>query len=170
MKCLNLLASLSLLFTVVACDNHEVIINPIVDWAPVCVGITATDMYGNDLLDPASNSCILEGTTLTFQEMTYEVSYDFMNRFEGAKAYMPRMNGLQLDTMRTADEVRYMLFFGEINGGSDMDENLVINWGNGTSDIINYHCWNHNERKGTCKRVWKVNGKVVDGSKIAFVK
>lgn len=127
-------------------------------------------MYGNDLLDPASNSCILEGTTLTFQEMTYEVSYDFMNRFEGAKAYMPRMYGLQLDTMRTADEVRYMLFFGEINGGSDMDENLVINWGNGTSDIINYHCWNHNERKGTCKREWKVNGKVVDGSKIAFVK
>ena len=167
MKCLNLLASLSLLFTAVACGDDS---GWIVDWTPVCVSITATDMNGNDLLDPASNSCILEGTTLTFQEETYEVSYDFMNRFEGAKAYMPRMYGLQLDTLRTADEVRYMLFFGEIDGAKDMNEDIVINWGNGTTDIINYHCWKHNERKLSCKREWKVNGKKVDGNKFAFVK
>ena len=174
MKYLNLFAGLFLLFSVVACDDENKIINPddtpIVDWAPVTVSITATDMYGNDLLDPLSNSCILEGTTLTFQKKTYEVSYDFINRFNGAKAYMPRMYGLQLDSVRSSDKLQYRLYFGEIDGAKDMNEDLVINWGNGTSDVINYHCWGHNERKLSCNHEWKVNGKKVDGSKIEFVK
>ncbi len=171
MKHRDLLAGLILLMSVSACDDDN---NGgvIVDWAPVGISITATDSNGNDLLNPQSNSSILDGTSLTFKEKTYEVSYDFMNHFEGAKAYMPHMYGLQLDTVRTNGNTLCRMLFGEIDGGADMNEDLVINWGDGTSDVINYHCWKHNERKLSCNREWKVNGKKVEGDSgsFAFVK
>lgn len=155
-----LLAGLILLMSVSACDDNDGLI---VDWAPVSISITVTDSNGNDLLNPQSNSNILDGTSLTFKEKTYEVSYDFMNHFEGAKAYMPTMYGLQLDTARTDGNALCRLLFGEIDGGADMNEDLVINWGNGTTDVINYQCSKHNERKLSCKREWKVNGKKFGG-------
>ena len=170
MKYHNLLAGLILLMSVSACDDDNG--GRIVDWAPVCISITATGSNGNDLLNPQNNNNILEVTSLTFKEKTYEVSYDLMNHFEGAKAYMPQMYGLQLDTVRTNGNAQCRLLFGEIDGGADMNEDLVINWGDGTSDVINYHCWKHNERKLSCNREWKVNGKKVDGDSriFAFVK
>ena len=165
LKMRNLNIVLGLVLLLAACDNEN---DRIVDWAPVDISITATDMYGNDLLDPLSNSSIVYGTTLTFKNKTYEVEYDIINHYDGAKAYMPYMYGLQLDTTRVGEERLCRLLFGEIDGGADMDEDLVINWGNGTSDVINYHCWNHNERKISCKREWKVNGKKMDGDSRNF--
>ena len=156
-----LLAGLILLMSVSACDDNE---GRIVDWAPVSISLTVTDSNnGSDLLNPQNNSNILDGTSLTFKEKTYEVSYDFINHFEGSKAYMPTMYGLQFDTVRTNGNVLCRLLFGEIDGGADMDEDLVINWGDGTTDVINYKCSNHNERKLSCKREWKVNGKKIGG-------
>ena len=76
---------------------------------------------------------------------------------------MPTMYGLQLDTVRTDGNALCRLLFGEIDGGADMNEDLVINWGNGTTDVINYQCSKHNERKLSCKREWKVNGKKFGG-------
>ena len=66
MKRLNFIMAASLLFSVAACDNEE----QIVDWAPVSICITAADSYGNDMLDPQSNSSIVDGTYIKIRNKT----------------------------------------------------------------------------------------------------
>lgn len=136
----------------------------IVDWYPVNVYIEAVDANGNSIISPE-----MPGMTLTFMGKTYSVKSkeDAWAEFYGeTKAYMPRMFGL-VATLKEEDGKptdKYWLCFGEIDGAADMDEDLVLNWPDGSRDVIHYHCSDHKEgRHPSCKRSWLLNGKAHEG-------
>ena len=62
--------------------------------------------------------------------------------------------------MQPDGTIFYQLVFGEIDGAADMDEDLILNWPDGSEDVIHYHCSDHREgRNAKCNRSWKLNGK-----------
>lgn len=139
----------------------------IVDWAPVNIYIYATDSAGQSIIQPD-----MPGMTLTFKSETYSVMdkeayYDSIR----TRAYMPVMYGLLAEVVdSTANPKEYRLCFGEIDGAADMDEDITLNWPDGSTDVIHYHCSDHNERKLSVKRAWKLNGKEHSGSTFHFSK
>ena len=63
----------------------------------------------------------------------------------------------------------YRLNFGEIDGADDMDEDILLQWPDGSRDVIHYHCGNHRYGKNFgCDRSWKLNGEPHDGSLFTF--
>ena len=137
--------------------------NMIVDWSPVNIEIYATDSQGNSIISPD-----MPGMTLTFQGETYTVQ-DGPDYTKGTRAYLARMYGLYSQVVdSTASPIQYKLVFGEIDGAKDMDEDITLNWPDGTTDVIHYHCSDHNEDKLTVKRSWKLNGAKHDGSTFRF--
>lgn len=154
------------------CDN--IIGNDIiVDWAPVSLYLRIVDSNGVDLLDPENPDNMIEGTTLTFKGVTYNAStqwYDTGHPYQMASTkaiYAPLyglflVNGKLLNSQSMASD--FSLYFGEIDGARDMDEDLTVTLPNGTTATIHYHCSNHNERRLTCNRSWTFNGKKHNGS------
>ncbi|MBO7112117.1 MAG: leucine-rich repeat domain-containing protein [Bacteroidaceae bacterium] len=137
----------------------------IVDWAPVNIYIYATDSAGQSIIRPD-----MPGMTLTFKGETYSVK-DTRDPNDSihTRAYMPFMYGLFAEAVdTTANPKEYRLYFGEIDGAADMDEDITLNWPDGTIDVIHYHCSDHNESKLTVNRTWELNGKDHDGSTFHF--
>ncbi len=134
----------------VSCE--EIVNNDyIVDWAPVELTVTATDNAGQSIISPD-----MPGMSLSFKGDTYTVksSEDVI----ATKAYLAIIKGL-IAVPDEADSLSYHLYFGEIDGAEDMDEDIVLNWPDGSTDTINYKCWNHRGgRHISCKREWKLNG------------
>jgi hypothetical protein len=135
--------------------------NWIVDWSPVTVRIEAVDANGNSIISPC-----MPGMTLTFKGETYDVRA----KEAPTKDYLPHMYGLvacpNLDDDATAP---YVLLFGEIDGALDMDEDLILNWPDGSRDVIHYHCSDHySGPHAHCNRSWKLNGEKHDGSIFRF--
>lgn len=139
------------------CENIN---DMIVDWAPVDIEIYATDSLGNSIIRPE-----MPGMTLTFQGETYTVQDGTIY----TKAYLARMYGLCSRVIDpTASPLQYKLCFGEIDGAKDMDEDIILNWPDGSTDVIHYHCSDHNESKLTVNRTWKLNGAKHEGSTFRF--
>ena len=139
----------------------------IVDWAPVEITMEAYDAAGNSIISPE-----MPGMTLTFKGTTYEVQDPASRRDEyQTKAYMAIMAGLQAHPVQgdQGEIAKYILWFGEIDGAKDMDEDIVLNWPDGSSDTIHYHCGNHREwPEPKCDRTWKLNGTKHSGSNFIF--
>ena len=133
----------------------------IVDWSPVNIVIYATDSQGNSIISPD-----MPGMTLTFQGETYTVQDGPMH----TKAYLAQMYGLYTQVIdTTASPRQYKLCFGEIDGAKDMDEDITLNWPDGSTDVIHYHCSDHREGKNPgCDRSWKLNGKKHDSGAFHF--
>lgn len=154
-------------FALTLCGCEKIIETPIVDWAPVEIYIYATDSKGHSIIQP-----YMPDMTLTFKGETYSVKdknayYDSIR----TKAYLAVMHGLWAEPVdTTANPKEYRLYFGEIDGAADMDEDITLNWPDGSIDVIHYHCSDHNERKLTVKRSWKLNGKEHSGSTFHFSK
>ena len=166
----------SLSFT--SCDKINSYGNWEVDWSPVELMIKVQDAAGNDLLDPDNPANAIDGTTITFGGETYESSrewYETGNPYTKpqTKTYLARLYGLFLSQenklLRNGSE-DFILYFGEIDGAADMDEDLVITWPDKTTDTIHYHCSKHNERKLSCDRNWKLNGKSQDSATFIITK
>ena len=139
------------------CENIN---DMIVDWAPVDIEIYATDSLGNSIISPE-----MPGMTLTFKGETYTVQDGTIY----TKAYLARMYGLCSRVIDpTASPRQYKLVFGEIDGAKDMDEDITLNWPDGSTDVIHYHCSDHNESKLTVNRTWKLNGAKHEGSIFRF--
>lgn len=157
---------MTLLFLMAAlsngCENGE---DWIVDWAPVNVYIEAADADGNSIVSPD-----MPGMSLTFRGETYTViDADSVARAR-TKAYLAIMDGLVARSYMEEDgQTVYRLVFGEIDGAEDMDEDLVLNWPDGSKDVIHYHCSDHKEgRNPKCNRSWKLNGKKHSGNTFSF--
>lgn len=149
------------------CGCEKIIDNPIVDWAPVNIYIYATDSQGHSIIQPD-----MPGMSLTFQGKTYTVrdARDYYDSIR-TRAYFAPMRGLLAEPIdTTTNPQEYRLYFGEIDGAADMDEDITLNWPNGSTDVIRYHCSDHNERKLTVKRTWKLNGEKHTGSTFHFTK
>ena len=131
-----------------------------VDWAPVEITIQAYDADGNSIISPE-----MPGMTLTYKGDIYTVQ-DPQNYQIPTKDYLAILYGLYARPV--ADGV-YCLTFGEIDGGVDMDEDILLNWPDGSEDVIHYHCSNHVEWPSPrCKRYWKLNGVKQDRSDFTF--
>lgn len=154
----GILALAGMVFT--SCENVP---GMIVDWCPVEITIEAYDVDGNSIISPN-----MPGMTLTFQGKTYEVQE--APRYE-TKAYLAIMAGLIARPVQ-GDQGKiegYILWFGEIDGAADMDEDITLHWPDGSEDIIHYHCSNHREwPEPKCNRSWKLNGKKHDRSDFVF--
>lgn len=133
-----------------------------VDWAPVIIYIYATDTNGNSII-----SDNMPGMTLSFKGTTYTVKdwETAVTESLKTKAYYARMIGLAAQP----DNDGYRLFFGEIDGAADMDENIILSWPDGSQDTIHYHCSDHRYGKEpSCNRSWTLNGKAHEGSTFTF--
>ena len=137
----------------------------VVDWAPVNVYIEASDADGNSIISPD-----MPGMTLTFKGETYPVRDVEHRAAAGTRAYLAIMEGLIAQPWMEVDGViLYRLVFGEIDGAADMDEDLVLNWPDGSRDVIHYHCSDHREgRNPKCNRSWKLNGEKHEGNTFRF--
>ena len=139
----------------------------IVDWAPVEITIEAYDDAGNSIISPD-----MPGMSLTFKGTTYEVQDPAsLHDDYQTKAYMAIMAGLQAHPIQDEQGkiAKYILWFGEIDGAKNMDEDIILNWPDGSEDIIHYHCGNHREwPEPKCDRSWKLNGKKHEGSNFIF--
>ena len=139
-----------------------------IDWYPVDIVVQLQDQEGNDLLDPNDpQHNYIDGTTITIQGETYEVSrlwYEQDRPFihpGDTRMILPFPYGLYLARMgwfyKNFDG--YALYFGQIDGQADMDEDLVLTWPDGQQNVIRYHCSDHKVGKhASCKRWFKLDG------------
>ena len=136
----------------------------IVDWAPVEIYIHAVDADGNSIIQPE-----MPGMSLTFKGENYTVQ-DWSHRYDmiATRAYLAQLYGLYAQPLAD-DSTKYQLYFVEIDGATDMDEDIVLTWPDGSKDTIHYHCSDHKEGKNPkCNRSWKLNGQKHQGSTFHF--
>ncbi len=154
----NIFLLVSSLFVLFSCSKHS---EPdIVDWYPVIITINATDAGGNSIISPE-----MPGMSLKFKGESYSVKSSFEFESVQTKTYLARFFGL----VAVQENDGYQLWFGEIDGAFDMDEDIVLSWPDGSKDTIHYHCSDHKGGKNpSCKRSWKLNGKKCEGPVFSF--
>ena len=131
------------------------------DAMPVTLEIFVKDTEGNNLLDYGW----LDGknVTATFKGETYELQKDMPTR-----AYMPHFYGFKV----TGRDLGTMLYFGELDGTHDMNDEFVINWGDGTFDtiVIYNDCRTTMNGGYDIKRHYVVNGVKTEDHRITITK
>ena len=142
---------------VTSCENMQVE----ADAMPVTLEIFVKDTEGNNLLDYGW----LDGknVTTTFKGETYELQKDVPTR-----AYMPHFYGFKV----TGSDLGTMLYFGELDGTHDMNDEFVINWGDGTFDtiVIYNDCRTTMNGGYDIKRHYVVNGVKTESHRITITK
>lgn len=128
---------------------------------PVTLEIFVKDTERNNLLDYGW----LDGknVTATFKDETYELQKDVPTR-----AYMPHFYGFKV----TGRDLVTMLYFGELDGTHDMNDEFVINWGDGTFDtiVIYNDCRTTMNGGYDIKRHYVVNGVKTESHRITITK
>lgn len=137
--------------------------NDVWDIAPIVPRIYLSDGDGNNLLDPGNteNGFDVSLITAEFKGETYSVTLDAVDDGEPeTRAYFPIFTGLSLHTDMYGN---WMLSFGELDGQEYMDnEDLIIRWGDGTSNtitIFNSFRWKANGSPSITRRFY------IDGEK-----
>ncbi len=142
---------------VTSCENMQVE----ADAMPVTLEIFVKDTEGNNLLDYGW----LDGknVTATFKGETYELQKDVPTR-----AYMPHFYGFKV----TGRDLGTVLYFGELDGTHDMNDEFVINWGDGTFDtiVIYNDCRTTMNGGYDIKRHYVVNGVKTENHRITITK
>ena len=142
---------------VTSCENMQVD----ADAMPVTLEIFVKDAEGNNLLDYGW----LDGKNIiaTFKGETYELQKDVPTR-----AYMPHFYGFKV----TGSDPGAMLYFGELDGTHDMNDEFVINWGDGTFDtiVIYNDCRTTMNGGYDIKRHYVVNGVKTENHRITITK
>ncbi len=152
---LLILTVLSFAFT--SCENMQVD----ADAMPVTLEIFVKDAEGNNLLDYGW----LDGKNViaTFKGEIYELQKDVPTR-----AYMPHFYGFKV----TGSDLGAMLYFGELDGTHDMNDDFVINWGDGTFDtiVIYNDCRTTMNGGYDIRRHYVVNGVKTENHRITITK
>lgn len=112
------------------------------DIAPITLHVYVNDGDGRNLLDEENGALDAEKITVSYKGEIYGA-----RRSEAeTKAYLPVFSGLEITKDFYGNS---LLTFGELDGADNMDnEDIVISWGDGTSDTITVF--------NKCK--YKVNG------------
>lgn len=131
------------------------------DISPIVLQIYLSDEDGANLLDPElkDNPVHVKDISATFRGRTFSVgAADGGDIDTRGVTFYPEQTGLRLVTDFYGN---YMLLFGAIDGQENLDnEDLVLNWGDGTSDVItifNNFRWKSNGSPSITRRFY-VNG------------
>ena len=157
MKRILFFLQIAISLVITSCEN----IGVDADAMPVTLEIFVKDTEGNNLLDYGW----LDGknVTATFKGETYDLQKDVPTR-----AYMPHFYGFKV----TGRDLGTMLYFGELDGTHDMNDEFVINWGDGTFDtIVIYNACRTTMNGGyDIKRHYVVNGVKTENHRITITK
>ena len=157
MKRLLLFLLIIISSVVTSCENMQVD----ADAAPVTLEIFVKDAKGTNLLDYGW----LDGKNIiaTFKGETYDLQKDALTR-----AYMPQFYGFKV----MIRDLGPFLYFGELDGTHDMNDEFVINWGDGTFDtiVIYNDCRTKANGAYDIKRHYVVNGVKTESHRITLTK
>ena len=166
-KMKRILIFLLTVLTLISCSDlrTESRSDIIYDITPIVLHIYVNDADGRNLLDGREGSLDTKNISATYEGETYSVELQ-------TKYYMPSFRGLVLKKDSAGNN---KLVFGELDGAKNLDYvDLVISWGNGTSDtitIFNDYKVKSNGKLDITRRFY-VNGKKMDSDtdKFVFVK
>lgn len=100
----------------------------IMDWIPVTIRAYVVDGNGTDLLNPENENNVLDGVSLTYRDDVYFLT-------QKTKELPLEFHGFELFTDA---EGKYYLYFGELDGADEYDDDFIITWKSGAQDIIHY--------------------------------
>lgn len=166
-KMKRILIFLLTVLTLISCSDlrTEYRSDIIYDITPIVLHIYVNDADGRNLLDGLEGSLDTKKISATYEGEIYNVELQ-------TKYYMPSFRGLVLKKDSNGNNE---LVFGELDGAKNLDYvDLVISWGNGTSDtitIFNDYKVKSNGKLDITRRFY-VNGKKMDSdiAKFVFVK
>lgn len=138
-----------------ACAGLEGDDDMIWDFGPIVLYLSVENPSGDDLLNPQTKGSIAQWEIKAlYRGETYEKDC-FPNR---SRAYMPHFRGLQTEL---SSDGQYYLSFGEFGGGTTFDkEQVTIDWGDGTRDVITFSnrlTWNSKNKPVITRKCW-LNG------------
>ena len=156
MKRIILFILMTLPFDISSCESIQVD----TDASPVTIEIYVKDADGNNLLE--QNWLLGKNVTATFKGETYDL------QTEETRAYMPHFYGFKV----TARDLGMYLYFGELAGTEALNDDFVINWGDGSSDVITIYndCKAKMNGAYDIKRHFVVNGVKTEDNRITLVK
>ena len=156
MKRIILYILITLPFVISSCESMQVD----ADASPVTMEIYVKDADGNNLLE--QNWLLGKNVTATFKGETYGL------QTEETRAYMPHFYGFKV----TARDLGMYLYFGELAGTEALNDDFVINWGDGSSDVITIYndCKAKMNGAYDIKRHFVVNGVKTEDNRITLVK
>jgi len=102
----------------------------IIDWYPIEVEFFVENLDESVNYVNGNFNDIIHTTTLTYKGETYSVEDKKLS-----KDYMPFFEGLVIDSIDT--QKKYFRF-GELDGSDNFDDDFVINFADGTSDVIHF--------------------------------
>jgi len=162
-KALNLLVAL-LAMTTFSCDDDI-----FQDYNPVSIYVTVTDTNGNNLLDPNYEKNIIDGITVTYDGETSQVKNPFSDVKGKIKtdALLALYKGAELRYYTDAGKTVYYISIGEWAGDKTWNnEEVHINWPDGTSNIISFTL----KKKGITHTKYYLDGVRHTGSTFDFTK
>lgn len=163
--------------SIVSCSKHEektfsaTISN-------IQIVVSVSDASGKDLLDPENENNILEGTTLLYRKKVYPIDHTLQNNLDNWKNGIPENKKTEsLLHLLTGEWVhkfigigfakdQYHLYIGSLNPLEERDEDIIINWGNGSKDIIHYYYHWDEKKKKASRRVTFNNNLLEDKLRI----
>ena len=151
----SILATFVLALTATSCENHS---DMIVDWAPLIIRVYVQDTQGNDLLDPTNYRFMASEVSAEWRGTTSSYTYPGeIPPYHQTRAYLPHFEGVFL----SQNAKGHYIYFGELMGNGDYNDDLIIHWNDGSKDVI--HINNKaNERTLKVKRSYTLNGKKCD--------
>lgn len=138
------------------------------DISPVVVALQVVNANGVDLLNPDNqNSYAAANIKALYSGKEYECNKSISEVY--TKAYLPHFYGLKIFKNNIGS---YYLHFGELEGAkSYSNEEVIIFWGDGTSDKIKFNRtfrWIHGDPD--ISEDWFLNGSKVSGGVIKIIK
>ena len=140
------------------------------DIHPIVLHIYVSDSDGNNLLsaENAAGHLDIDKVYAVFDGQNYPLTVEDEGEDPHTKAYMPDFQGLCL---RTDFYGNKYVSFGELNGEDELNNvDLVLYWGDGTSDtitIFNHFKWKLSGSPSITRRYY-VNGKQTDSDIATF--
>lgn len=107
------------------------------DFAPIIYNVQIVNSSGDDLLDPNNSGSFDHGK---IKVIFRGVEYSSNNQLPATKVYMPYFYGFKIEKRSTSVGERFVLLFGELDGSKNYSkEEIVILWGDGSSDRVKFN-------------------------------
>lgn len=144
-------------------EDHDLII----DYVPITLHIQVVDKEGKTRLDTLAPNYLQEFPTLTYQNETHLCTPPQKDRrfHRYNETNLPKLRAILaifsgFHNIYCEDTQSRYLYFGELDGGSNYNDDFILTWPDGTKDVIHYD----RKVKGLdVKQSWSLNGKKMEG-------